>query len=248
VFCKNTNFVPYRRCPSVFKNADGTVLGEGIGIIILKRLADAQKDKDRIYAVIKGIGSSSDGKSQSIYAPRAEGQIKALQAAYEQADIDPATVELVEAHGTGTRVGDRVEFQALSKVFENTSKNSCALGSVKSNIGHTKASAGAAGIIKAALSLHHKVLPPTLKADTPDPDLNIQESPFYLNTQSRPWLKNPNIRAEPVSVHSDLAEAIFTWFWKNMMIPKHYHHGTGRSIFFHCHLPVVKALKKSCLN
>jgi polyketide-type polyunsaturated fatty acid synthase PfaA len=172
------------------KNADGTVLGEGIGIIILKRLADAQKDGDRIYAVIKGIGSSSDGKSQSIYAPRAEGQIKALQAAYQQAGVDPSTVELVEAHGTGTRVGDRVEFQALSNVFKNVSKNSCALGSVKSNIGHTKAAAGAAGIIKAALALHHKVLPPTLKVDTPDPDLNIQESPFYLNTQSRPWLKN----------------------------------------------------------
>jgi polyketide-type polyunsaturated fatty acid synthase PfaA len=172
------------------KNADGTVLGEGIGIIVLKRLADAQKDGDRIYAVIKGIGSSSDGKSQSIYAPRAEGQIKALQDAYEQAGIDPATVELVEAHGTGTRVGDRVEFQALTKIFESSSKNSCALGSAKSNIGHTKAAAGAAGIIKAALALHHKVLPPTLKADIPDPDLNIQESPFYLNTQSRPWLKN----------------------------------------------------------
>jgi acyl transferase domain-containing protein/NAD(P)-dependent dehydrogenase (short-subunit alcohol dehydrogenase family) len=173
------------------KNSDGTVLGEGIGIIILKRLVDAQKDGDRIYAVIKGIGSSSDGKSQSIYAPRAEGQIKALRIAYEQAGIDPGTVELVEAHGTGTRVGDRVEFQALSKVFENSSKNSCALGSVKSNIGHTKAAAGAAGIIKAALALHHKVLPPTLKADTPDPDLKIEESPFYLSTQSRPWLKNP---------------------------------------------------------
>ncbi|MCU0614587.1 MAG: acyltransferase domain-containing protein, partial [Desulfobacterales bacterium] len=87
-------------------------------------------------------------------------------------------------------MGDRVEFQALSKVFENSTKNSCALGSVKSNIGHTKAAAGAAGMIKAALALHHKVLPPTLKADTPDPDLNIHESPFYLNTQSRPWLKN----------------------------------------------------------
>jgi acyl transferase domain-containing protein/NAD(P)-dependent dehydrogenase (short-subunit alcohol dehydrogenase family) len=172
------------------KNADGTVLGEGIGIIILKRLADAQKDGDRIYAVIKGIGSSSDGKSQSIYAPRAEGQIKALQAAYDQAGIDPSTVELLEAHGTGTRVGDRVEFQALSEVFKDLPINRCALGSVKSNIGHTKAAAGAAGIIKAALALHHKVLPPTLKADIPDPDLNIHESPFYLNTQSRPWLKN----------------------------------------------------------
>lgn len=172
------------------KNADGTVLGEGIGIVILKRLADAEKDGDRIYAVIKGMGSSSDGKSQSIYAPRAEGQMAALKGAYEQAGIDPSTIKLVEAHGTGTRVGDRVEFQALSEVFSKASKGGCALGSVKSNIGHTKAAAGAAGIIKAALALHHKVLLPTLKADTPDPDLNIHESPFYLNTQSRPWIKN----------------------------------------------------------
>ena len=172
------------------KMADGTVLGEGIGIIILKRLTDAERDGDRIYAVIKGIGSSSDGRSQSIYAPRAEGQMQALGSAYQQAGVDPSTVELVEAHGTGTRVGDRVEFQALSKIFQNSSKNNCALGSVKSNIGHTKAAAGAAGLIKAALALHHKTLPPTLKVDNPDPDLNIQESPFYLSTQSRPWIKN----------------------------------------------------------
>ena len=97
--------------------ADGTVLGEGIGIMVFKRLADAEKDHDRIYAVIKGIGTASDGKSQSIYAPRPAGQEKALRAAYAQADIDPASVGLVEAHGTGTRVGDQVEFDALSRVF-----------------------------------------------------------------------------------------------------------------------------------
>ena len=172
------------------KTADGTVLGEGIGIIVLKRLADAEKDGDRIYAVIKGIGSSSDGKSQSIYAPRVEGQMQALQSAYEQAGVDPSTIELVEAHGTGTRVGDRVEFQALSKIFQKSSRNNCALGSVKSNIGHTKAAAGAAGIIKAVMALYHKTLPPTLKVDSPDPDLDIDQSPFYLNTQCRPWINN----------------------------------------------------------
>jgi len=171
------------------KDADGTVLGEGIGIFVLKRLEDAEKDGNRIYAVIKAVGSSSDGKSQSIYAPRAEGQTKALQMAFKEADIDPATVELVEAHGTGTRVGDVVEFQALNRLFKNSGKNGrwCALGSVKSNIGHTKAAAGAAGLMKAALSLYNKVLPPTLKADEPDPKLNIHQSPFYLNTETRPW-------------------------------------------------------------
>ena len=176
------------------KEADGTVLGEGIGLFVLKRLEDAERDNNKIYAVIRGMGSSSDGKSQSIYAPRAEGQLKALQTAYNEAGIDPATVGLVEAHGTGTRVGDVVEFQALNRLFGKTDGNRrrCALGSVKSMIGHTKAAAGAAGLIKAVLALYHKVLPPTLKVDEPDPNLNIHESAFYLNTTTRPWFSNKN--------------------------------------------------------
>jgi acyl transferase domain-containing protein/NAD(P)-dependent dehydrogenase (short-subunit alcohol dehydrogenase family) len=171
------------------KDADGTVLGEGIGLLVLKRLADAERDGDRIYAVIKGMGSASDGKSNSIYAPRAEGQLKALRTAYARAGIDPATVGLIEAHGTGTRVGDEVEFDGLRKLFGADAPKGCsALGSVKSMIGHTKAAAGAAGLIKAALALYNKVLPPTLKVEHPDPKLKIDESPFYLNTHSRPWI------------------------------------------------------------
>ena len=171
------------------KDADGTVLGEGIGLFVLKRLEDAERDGDKIYAVIKGVGSSSDGKSQSIYSPRAEGQTKALKTAYDQAGVDPATIELIEAHGTGTIVGDEVEFKALKGLFEKSGKNEkwCALGSVKSMIGHTKAAAGAAGLMKAVLSVYNKALPPTLKVGTPDPKLNIHQSPFYLNTQTRPW-------------------------------------------------------------
>ncbi len=171
------------------KDSDGTVLGEGIGILVLKRLKEAQRDGNRIYAVIKGLGSSSDGKSQSIYSPSVEGQLKALRAAYKNAGINPATVGLIEAHGTGTRVGDKVEFKALNRIFEESGANGnkCALGSVKSMIGHTKAAAGAAGLIKAALGLYHKVLPPTLKAETPDPDLDIDNSHFYLNSSTRPW-------------------------------------------------------------
>ena len=120
------------------KDADGTVLGEGIGILVLKRLEMAERDGNRIYAVIKGLGSSSDGKSQSIYAPRAEGQVKALRSAYESAGVNPATIGLIEAHGTGTRVGDKVEFEALNQVFEEYGANGhkSALGSVKSMIGH----------------------------------------------------------------------------------------------------------------
>jgi len=171
------------------KDADGTVLGEGIGILVLKRLETAQKDGNRIYAVIKGLGASSDGKSQSIYSPSVEGQIKALRAAYNNAGVNPATVGLIEAHGTGTRVGDKVEFKALNRIFEESGANGnkCALGSVKSMIGHTKASSGAAGLIKAALGLYHKVLPPTLKAEVADPELDIENSHFYLNSSTRPW-------------------------------------------------------------
>ncbi len=176
------------------EEADGTVLGEGIGILVLKRLGDAEKDGDRIYAVIKSIGSSSDGKSQSIYAPSADGQAKALTAAYAEAGVAPGTVELLEAHGTGTRVGDAVEFTALKNVFKDSRRPGprCALGSVKSNIGHTKAAAGAAGLIKGALALHHKVLPPTLKVAKPDPKLAIADSPFFLNAKTRPWLGSPH--------------------------------------------------------
>jgi acyl transferase domain-containing protein len=172
------------------KDADGTVLGEGVGTLILKRLADAEKDGDPILAVIKGIGASSDGKSQSIYAPRAEGQLKALRQAYAAAAVSPRSVDLIEAHGTGTRVGDKIEVQALKMLFEEDGRERhCALGSVKSMIGHTKAAAGSAGLIKTILALHHKVLPPTLKVEQQDPEVGLQDSPFYLNTVSRPWFR-----------------------------------------------------------
>ncbi len=178
------------------KDADGTVLGEGIGMLVLKRLEDAQKDNDRIYAVIKGIGTSSDGRTSAIYAPNSKGQLKALNEAYHEAGIDPSTVELVEAHGTGTRVGDKVEFDALKKCFEPSSeKNQTTLSSVKSMIGHTKAAAGAAGMIKSALSLYNKVLPPTLKALEPDPELDINNSSFYLNPESKPWVSKSAIKS-----------------------------------------------------
>ncbi|MFZ7126823.1 MAG: SDR family NAD(P)-dependent oxidoreductase [Desulfobacterales bacterium] len=168
-------------------DADGTVLGEGVGLLVLKRLADAERDGDRIYALIRGIGASSDGRSQSIYAPRAEGQAIALRKAYDHAGIDPASIALIEAHGTGTRVGDKTEVQGLKTVFGTDGNLTCAIGSVKSMIGHTKAAAGAAGLIKTALALHHKVLPPTLKITEPDPEIGFDQSPFYLNPTSRPW-------------------------------------------------------------
>ncbi len=170
--------------------SDGTILGEGLGVLTLKRLDDARRDGDRIYAVIKGVGSSSDGKGNAVYAPSAAGQAKCLRRAYESAGVTPETIELVEAHGTGTRVGDAVELSALAEVYRSAKADGtwCALGSVKSQIGHTKAAAGAAGLIKAALALYHKVLPPTIKVDQPAELARPGASPFYVNTEARPWL------------------------------------------------------------
>jgi len=171
-------------------DSKGMMIGEGIGMMALKRLDDAERDGDRIYAVIKGIGSSSDGKFKSIYAPRPEGQAKALRRAYDDAGFAPHTVGLIEAHGTGTAAGDVAEFNGLKSVFteDNDTQQHIALGSVKSQVGHTKSTAGTAGVIKVALALHHKVLPPTINVSKPNPKLNIQDSPFYLNTETRPWL------------------------------------------------------------
>ena len=172
------------------QDADGTILGEGVGILALKRLADAERDGDRIYAVIKGVGSSSDGKGQAVYAPSPEGQARALRDAYRNAGVTPDTIGLVEAHGTGTIVGDATEARGLASVYEGTGRDGswCALGSVKSMIGHTKAAAGAAGLIKAAMALHHKVLPPTIKVETPNEAVSPGKTPFYVNTEKRPWL------------------------------------------------------------
>ncbi|MBO0700694.1 MAG: acyltransferase domain-containing protein, partial [Zavarzinella sp.] len=175
-------------------DGDGTILGEGLGIVVLKRLADAERDGDRVYAVLKAIGSSSDGKGNAVYAPSASGQVRCLKNAFELAGISPATIELVEAHGTGTKVGDTVEATALTEVFRQAKADGtwCALGSVKSMVGHTKAAAGAAGLIKAALALYNKVLPPTLKVKTPVEPLRAGKSPLYLNTEKRPWLPRPD--------------------------------------------------------
>jgi acyl transferase domain-containing protein len=170
--------------------SSGMMIGEGVGMVALKRLSDAERDGDKIYAVIKGIGSSSDGRFKSIYAPRPEGQLKALKRAYNDAGFDPQTCGLIEAHGTGTKAGDVAEFNGLKLLFsENDEHNQhVALGSVKSQVGHTKAAAGTAGLIKAALSLHHKILPATINVDKPNQNLGIEKTPLYINNETRPWM------------------------------------------------------------
>jgi acyl transferase domain-containing protein/acyl carrier protein len=195
-FSKTPALSPTGDCRPFSDQADGTMLGEGLGMVACKRLADAERDGDRIYALIRGIGTSSDGRAKSVYAPVAAGQAQALRRAYESAGYLPSTVELMEAHGTGTKAGDAAEFEGLRTVFseangaQNGATQWCALGSVKSQIGHTKAAAGAAGLFKAIMALHHKILPPTIKITAPNPKLNIEQSPFYLNTETRPWIRS----------------------------------------------------------
>ncbi len=192
-FSKTPALSPTGDCRPFSDAADGTLLGEGLSMIALKRLADAEQNGDRIYAVIRGIGASSDGRSKSVYAPLPEGQSRALRRTYESAGYGPETVELLEAHGTGTKAGDAAEFEGLRATFAEsgrTDKQWCALGSVKSQIGHTKAAAGAAGLFKAIMALHHKVLPPTIKVERPNPALEFEKSAFYLNIQARPWVRD----------------------------------------------------------
>ncbi len=200
-FSKTPAFSPTGDIRPFSKDADGTVIGEGVGIVVLKRLEDAERDGDRIYAVIRGVGTSSDGRSQSIYAPHAAGQMKAIERAHKDAKTSVESISLIEAHGTGTKVGDVVEFQALRNLFEKAEKKGkwCALGSVKSQIGHTKAAAGAASLIKTALALYHKTLPPTLKVSEPHPKMQIDETPFFINDEARPWLHSPQPRRAGVS-------------------------------------------------
>ena len=180
---------PTGRCRPFDASADGIALGEGVACVVLKGLADAERDGDRIYAVIKGIGSASDGRSLGLTAPRPDGQRRALERAYETAAISPAEVGLVEAHGTGTVVGDRTELAVLTELFTaaGTPTGSCTLGSVKSQIGHTKCAAGIVGLIKAACAVHTGVRPPTGQLREPNPCWDRSASPFSFDVAPRPW-------------------------------------------------------------
>jgi acyl transferase domain-containing protein/NAD(P)-dependent dehydrogenase (short-subunit alcohol dehydrogenase family) len=171
------------------QGADGFVMGEGAAIFLLKRLADAERDGDKVYAVLRGIGGSSDGKGKGITAPNPVGQKLCIERGWQNAGLSPATATLFEGHGTSTRVGDVVEAQSLVEVLASSDvpKGSIALGSVKSNLGHLKGAAGAAGILKTTLALHNELLPPSLHCETPSPDIDFAHSPVYVNTELKPW-------------------------------------------------------------
>lgn len=185
---------PSGRIRPFHSDSDGTLLGEGAGVLVLKRLADAEADGDRVYAVIKGIGTSSDGRAMGLLAPRVEGEELAMRRAYANSGIAPDSIGLVEAHGTATPVGDQTELTALQLVFGDgaNGRPRRPLGAVKSMIGHAIPAAGAAGLIKTALAVYHRVIPPTLHADSPNPALD--STPFYLPTEARPWIHGADHR------------------------------------------------------
>lgn len=169
------------------RNADGLLIGEGIGMFVLKRLSDARRADDRIYAIIRGTGVASDGRDTGLMAPRVEGQVLALERAWGAAGLEPETIGLVEAHGTATTAGDAAELATLARIFgtKSTASERIPLGSVKSMIGHTMPAAGAAGLIKAALAVYHGVRPPTLHCDDPHPLLATTR--FRTLAEAEPW-------------------------------------------------------------
>ncbi len=191
-FSKTQAFSPRGRCRPFDASADGIVISEGVAMVVLKRLQDAERDGDRIYSVIKGIGASSDGRARGLTAPNPEGQVRAVERAYAKAGVEPNSVSYVEAHGTGTAVGDVVEVNAISGVFRSrgVASGSVAIGSVKSGIGHTKCAAGLAGLINASLALHHRVFPPTIGVEVVNPKADLADGPFRVSTESRPWVRS----------------------------------------------------------
>jgi acyl transferase domain-containing protein len=182
--------------------ANGFVMGEGAAVFLLKRLEDAERDGDKIYAVIRGIGGSSDGKGKGITAPNPNGQQFALKRAWQDAQVDPQQVGLIEGHGTSTKVGDVAEVTSLNAIFGSLGiqKNSVVLGSVKSNIGHLKGAAGAVGLLKTVLSLYNKTLPPTVNFDRPNPNIDFANLPFRVITGPQEWqVREGNFRFAGVS-------------------------------------------------
>ncbi|BFM41379.1 hypothetical protein CFS9_00200 [Flavobacterium sp. CFS9] len=185
-------------CRAFDKEATGTIGSEGVGIVILKRLEEAIEDKDHIYAVIKGSAATNDGNRKVGYtAPSIEGEMECIRLAHKMAGISPDTVSYVEAHGTGTTLGDPIEVEALNMAFENNKEHNCLLGSVKNNIGHTDTAAGVIGLIKTALSLKYRQIPGTINYSNPNPKINFNEGPFYVQKELQKWesVNNAPLRA-----------------------------------------------------
>jgi amino acid adenylation domain-containing protein/non-ribosomal peptide synthase protein (TIGR01720 family) len=184
-------FSPDGHCRAFDARARGTVEGNGAGIVVLKTLENALRDRDRIYAVVKGSAVNNDGgRKVGFAAPSVAGQAEVIQMAQQAAALEPESISYVETHGTGTRLGDPVEFRALCRAFATNKRNFCRIGSVKSNIGHLDSAAGAAGFIKTVLALYHRMIPPSLHFDSPNPEIDFENSPFLVNTKLTQWRSN----------------------------------------------------------
>ncbi|MBD2345774.1 type I polyketide synthase [Anabaena subtropica] len=193
---------PDGHCHAFDAKAQGTTVGNGVGVVVLKRVQDAIADGDCIYAVIKGAAINNDGSMKVGYtAPSVDGQAEAIAEAIMLAEVEPQTISYIEAHGSGTVLGDPIEIAALTKVFRASTekKNFCAIGSVKTNIGHLDAAAGVAGLIKTVLALKHQLIPPSLNFEQPNPEIDFANSPFYVNTKLREWKTGSTPRRAGVS-------------------------------------------------
>ncbi|MCX5214357.1 SDR family NAD(P)-dependent oxidoreductase [Kitasatospora sp. NBC_00240] len=180
---------PSGRCHTFDERADGFVPGEGAAVVVLKRLSDALADGDHIHGVISGSGINQDGASNGITAPSAKSQERLETSVYDAFGINPEHIQLMEAHGTGTKLGDPIEYHALKRAFRRYTqqRDYCALGSIKSNLGHTITAAGVAGVIKVLLSLRHRRIPPSINFERGNAHIDFTDSPFYVNTEDRPW-------------------------------------------------------------
>ena len=193
---------PDGHCRAFDARAQGSVSGEGVGIVVLKRLEDALNDRDRIHAVIKGSAINNDGSFKVSYtAPRIDTQAKVIRTAQIVAEVEPETITYVETHGTATALGDPIEIAALTQAFCSSTqkKGFCAIGSVKTNIGHLDTAAGVTGLIKTVLALKHKQIPPSLHFTSPNPEIDFANSPFYVNTTLSEWQTNGTPRRAGVS-------------------------------------------------
>lgn len=187
-------------CRAFDAAAEGTVPGNGAGIVVLKRLADALADRDFVWAVIRGSATGNDGADRAGFtAPGVSGQTRVVSAALAMAAVDPATVGYVETHGSATPLGDPVEIEALNRAFGGSGTSSCAIGSVKTNIGHTHAAAGIAGLIKTTLAVRHGLIPPSLHFTEANPEIDFSGTPFFVNTGLREWPSNGHPRRAGVS-------------------------------------------------
>lgn len=181
------------KCRPFDSESTGTVGGEGAGVVVLKKLSKALNDNDNIYAIIKGAAINNDGSNKvGFTAPSVAGQATAITKALKMARVDPSSITYVEAHGTATELGDPIEIQALNKVFGKSKKKTCAVGSVKSNIGHLDTASGVAGFIKTVLAIKHKQLPPTLHFKKPNPNINFDDGPLYVNANLKDWKNSEN--------------------------------------------------------